>query len=202
MKNKFLYTILLAFALLSNMIARATQLSGTYTIDQGAPASLTNFQNFASAITYMTSTSIRSDAGPSNSGTLGVSGPVLFQVAAGTYNVTATISVPAINGASPLNTITFDGGNASNRIITGNIPTAGVFLFNLCKYVTLQNLTLINTNTSNCGVVIIYNNTTTGSSASSSPGGSCNKELCGQSSQCWKRYSINMYLCRVYHQWL
>ncbi len=174
MKTRLLNQALLVLALLFSTLAQATQLNGTYTIDPVAPATTTNFRTFASAITYMTATTARADGGPVNTAPLGISGPVTFNVAAATYTVTAAISVPAITGASPINTITFEGTSNVNRIITGSLNTTTIWQFNLCKYVKVRNLTIINTSTTNCGVVVFYNNTTTGSSATSSPAGSCN----------------------------
>jgi hypothetical protein len=137
--------------------ALATQLSGTYTIDPSQTATTSNFKDFASAITYMTSTSARADLGPANSGTVGVSGPVVFQVAAATYTVTAYISIPAIPGVSAGNTVTFDGGNgnAATRIVTGLINTYGVIVLNGCSYVNIRNLTINNTSSSYGGGVVI-----------------------------------------------
>lgn len=176
MKNNLLTKALFAFAMLCATLAQAVQLNGTYTINPGATASTTNFRDFASAITYMTSTGVRADGGPRNSGTLGVSGPVVFEVAAATYNVTAAISVPLVTGASATNTITFEGGNgnAATRIITGTLNTNSVWQFNQCKYVRVRNLTIRNMSTTNCGGVVFYNNTTTGWSATMAPNGSCN----------------------------
>jgi len=155
-------SIVVAFVLLLSLDIGATQLNGNYTINSTLTASTTNFRDFSSAITYMTSTGARSDGGPANSGTVGVAGPVRFNVAAGTFTVTAAISVPVVTGASPVNTITFDGGNgnAATRIITGNIATSAVFIFNLCKYVNIRNLSITNTYTSNCGGVVVMGNAT------------------------------------------
>jgi len=176
MKNNLLTKTLFALAVLFSTMAQAVQLSGNYTIDANGTASATVFKNFASAITYMTSTGVRSDGGPANTGTVGVSGPVVFNVAAGTYTVTAVISIPAVTGASPVNTITFDGGagNAATRIITGSISARPILVFSLCKYVTVQNLTINNTIAGSGANVNFYANTTTGWSATSAPNGSCN----------------------------
>lgn len=176
MKNNLLTKALFAFAMLFATLAQAVQLNGNYTIDPSQAASTTNFKDFASAITYMTSNGTRADGGTKNAAPYGVSGPVVFNVAAATYSVTATITVPAITGASATNTITFEGGdgNAATRIITGSRPASAIWVFNLCKYVRLRNITLINTYTSNCGVVVFYNNTTSGWSSTSAPAGSCN----------------------------
>lgn len=176
MKNNLLTKALFAFAMLFATLAQAVQLNGNYTINPSLAASTTNFKDFASAITYMTSNSTRADGGTKNTSPYGVSGPVVFNVAAATYTVTATISVPNVTGSSATNTITFEGGegNAATRIITGNRASNAIWVFNQCKYVKLRNITLINTYTSSCGVVVFYNNTTSGWSSTSAPLGSCN----------------------------
>lgn len=165
MKKSVLSYLMLAWCgLVGTHVAQATQLNGAYTINPGSSATTTNFQNFASAITYMTSTGSRSDGGPANSGTVGVSGPVVFQVAAATYSLGTTgINIPAITGTSATNTVTFDGGagNAATRIITGNIQNGGAtFALNGCQYVTLRNLSIINTATQYAGGVTIVGSST------------------------------------------
>jgi PKD repeat protein len=114
-----LYFLLLNL-LLSNPVS-ATQLSGTYTIDPSGTASSSVFNDFGSAITYMAGTSSRADGGPSNSGTVGVSGAVTFNVASGsTYTLSAALVIPAINGASASNTISFKkNGSGANPVIYG-----------------------------------------------------------------------------------
>lgn len=115
--KKTLQLFTLACLSLAFMPVKAIQLSGAYTIDSAATASATEFRDFTSAVIYMTSTGVRPDGGPSNSGTVGVSGPVVFNVLAGTY--IEQVNIPAIAGASATNTITFNGGtgNATTRII-------------------------------------------------------------------------------------
>lgn len=128
----------------------ATQLNGSYSINPSATATATNFQNFASAISYLTSASARTDGGPSNSIPFGVSGPVVFNISAGTY--TGQISIITISGASSINTITFDGGigNASTRIITysGTFSSFPTIDINNSPYLIIRNLTIIGTSSS------------------------------------------------------
>ncbi len=133
----------------------ATQLSGSYTIDPAGTASTTVFLNFSSAITYMTSVGTRSDAGPANSGTLGVSGPVVFTVAQGAY--TEQIDIPAITGSSATNTVTFDGGagNVLTRILqfTATSSTdAHTLRFNSSSFITFKNITIKSLGTNGIGV--------------------------------------------------
>ncbi len=126
-------------------------LSGTYTINNSIPASNTNFVSFTSAIASLTS--------------CGVSGPVTFNVAAGTYNEQVTI--PQVTGVSATNTITFDGGagNAATRVIQYNFastPHYGVVRLNGADYIRIKNLTVKTLSTSiGWGFLINNANTTT-----------------------------------------
>src|ERR1017187_5987314 len=77
----------------------AQALTGTYTIG----ATNSNYTSFTAAAKGLT--------------TNGVSGPVTFNVAPGNYN--ESITMPAISGASAINTITFKGagmGSGGTRI--------------------------------------------------------------------------------------
>ena len=106
------------------------QLSGNYTIG-GTGA---NYATVAAAVTAL--------------GTNGVSGPVTFTVAAGTY--TGQISISAISGASATNTITFDGVDKATRELTysGSTNTdRATLIFNGCSYVTFKNFKITSTNT-------------------------------------------------------
>ncbi len=138
------YSILLLIVLVCfSKTNFATQLSGTYTINPSVAASTTNFQNFASAITYLTSAGTRSDAGPANSSPFGVSGPVQFNVSSATF--TGQVSVPAITGTSTTNTVTFKGNGRTATIVTfaatvtGSRHTVGL---NLCNNVTFRDMTI------------------------------------------------------------
>ena len=147
--------IVLAIVLSFSSKNYATQLSGSYTIDPAGTASTTVFLNFSSAITYMTSVGTRSDAGPANSGTLGVSGPVVFTVAQGAY--TEQIDIPAITGSSATNTVTFDGGagNVLTRILqfTATSSTdAHTLRFNSSSFITFKNITIKSLGTNGIGV--------------------------------------------------
>ncbi len=156
-KSRFHVT--LALFILASLLfpgsVRAVQLSGTYTIDTSIAASATNFRNYASVITYLT-TGARSDGGPTTSSPFGVSGPVVFQVAAGTFTERLIIT-SMITGASATNTITFDGGNgnAATRILTFNSTTAAaepLVQLSGTRYFNFRNLTLKSTGTRGRGV--------------------------------------------------
>lgn len=147
--------IVLAIVLSISSKIYAVQLSGTYTIDSAGTASTTVFLNFSSAITYMTGSGVRSDAGPSNSGTFGVSGPVVFDVLQGTY--IEAVDITAITGASATNTITFDGGvgNVATRIMQNTATSstnAHTLRFNSSSFITFRNITIRSLGSNGIGV--------------------------------------------------
>ena len=149
---------LLLIVLFLSIEVRSTQLSGTYSINPSISATTTNFQDFSSAITFLTSSGTRSDGGPSNSSPFGVSGAVIFQVNAGTYLLNSAINIPAITGASTTNNITFDGGNASSCFVRGVIDSSSIFILNQCFYITLLNFSITNLDTGICAGVSILGN--------------------------------------------
>lgn len=105
-------------------------LNGLYTINPSGSGS-TNFTSFQAAIDRLI--------------TCGVSGPVTFNVAAGTYN--EQVILPEIDGASATNTITFDGGsgNSLTRIVqynTTDLQNKHVFRFDGASYMEFRNLTI------------------------------------------------------------
>ncbi|MBX7204069.1 MAG: right-handed parallel beta-helix repeat-containing protein [Bacteroidia bacterium] len=121
-------------------------MSGTYTINPGAAPSNTNFQTFTAAISALSSTA-------------GVTGPVTFNVSAGTYN--EQLIIPAITGSSTTNTITFDGGTAANTIVTcaGTSTNYSVFRLSNTSHIRLQNLTIRNTGATYGWGIHIYTTT-------------------------------------------
>ncbi len=124
----------------TSTVTKSPSMSGVYTINPSGSGS-TNFTTFAAAISSLISS--------------GVCGPVVFNVAPATYNITSAIVVPVpIAGVSYINTITFEGTSAVNRIVTGNIATSAI-LFVQCNYVTFRNITFTNTSTTNCGGIAI-----------------------------------------------
>ncbi len=84
----------------------AVPLSGTYTINPGAAASLTNFQTIGSAL---------------GAAGCGISGPVVFEISSGTYNEQLTIN--AIPGSSTTNTITLRPAAGNSVTITNSSAT-------------------------------------------------------------------------------
>ena len=94
MKNRTLRWLSTALMLVA--LPAFGQLSGTYTIDASGSGT-SNYTTFAAATTALS--------------TSGVSGPVIFNVASGTY--TEQVTIPAYTGTSTTNTVTFQA-NPSN----------------------------------------------------------------------------------------
>lgn len=107
-----------------------TAMGGSYTIGGPTP----DFATFTDAVNALQ--------------TYGVAAPVVFNVAAGSYNEQVTINF-LVNGASPVNTITFDGGdgNRATRIlyfdntISSSLHTV---LLSGTRYIRFRNLTIRN----------------------------------------------------------
>ena len=121
------YCILLVTIFLNYPLAG--QLSGTYTINPNGTGS-TNFQSFNAAKSALVAQ--------------GISGPVVFNVAAGTYD--ELIVIPSIAGASQSQRIIFQGdpNNTSPAIVTASQTLTnhlGIIRLFGAKYVTLKNLT-------------------------------------------------------------
>ena len=123
------------------LVNKHPSMSGTYTI---APTG-GNYSTFTAACNDLMS--------------FGVCGPVVFNVAAGTY--TENVTLNAVAGNSSVNTIRFDGGNgnAATRIITTSALSTSTFVLNNTQYVTLRNLTINNTYAGSCqGIAITGTN--------------------------------------------
>lgn len=129
------------FAFVTNC-APSDKLSGVYTIDAASPTGGTNYTSFSDAVAALNF--------------CGVNGHVTFNVAAGTYN--EALILTEIAGVTADSTITFDGGNASNVLLTyssaNDTPT--VYL-NGADYITLRNLTIENTSTDDGWGVLLQN---------------------------------------------
>ncbi|MBK8499022.1 MAG: right-handed parallel beta-helix repeat-containing protein [Flavobacteriales bacterium] len=86
-------------------IAVQAQLNGSYTIDPGGGG---NYISFTQAVNALT--------------TLGLNGPVVFNVASGTY--TEQITIPDISGTSATNTITFRSQALDSAAVVLTWPTS------------------------------------------------------------------------------
>lgn len=106
------------------------QLSGTYTIDPSG-GGLPNFTSFSAAVSALVSQ--------------GVNGPVVINVAPGTYDV--HVIIPQIVGASAINTITFQSSTTDstqvNLTYTYTNSTAENYIVKLdgADYVTFKSMT-------------------------------------------------------------
>ncbi|ANE50102.1 gliding motility-associated C-terminal domain-containing protein [Flavisolibacter tropicus] len=101
-------------------------ISGTFTINAALPTGGSNFQTITDAI---------------NSLKCGINGPVVFNVQSGSGPYNEQVIIPAINGASIANTITFNGNGATIQALP---LSATPYLIRLdgADYVTINNFTI------------------------------------------------------------
>ncbi|MFN5543886.1 MAG: beta strand repeat-containing protein, partial [Bacteroidota bacterium] len=149
--------LLLFYAAVTLPVKTYAALAGVYTIDSSQAATLTNYRDFVSAISDMR-LGTRSDGGTPNGA--GVTGPVVFNVAAGTW--VGQLDITGITGVSATNQITFDGGtgNAATRIIQFNatsLATAFTVRINNQQFINLRNLSIVGTGTSFAWPLHIFN---------------------------------------------
>ena len=148
--------ILLSFIALPSQ----AQLNGSYTINPSLKASTTNYQTIRSAFSDLDSGK-RADGGTVNG--IGVSGPVIFKIADGTYF--GGWSLKSIKGASLTNTITVESASGdSSKVILQDSTTPNyiisfaVILLNGAKYLTFKNLTVQLTDTNEFGACVDLRN--------------------------------------------
>lgn len=128
MKKHLFLTLSLLWAAFAN-----AQLSGTYTINGNASQNpdYTSFSAAASALSA------------------GVNGPVVFEVAPGTYE--EYVNIGTINGVSETNRVIFRGMGADNQqvVVTSNAGYTDNSTLKLdgADYVTFENMTLTTTST-------------------------------------------------------
>jgi gliding motility-associated-like protein len=119
-------------------------LTGRYTIDPAKPAALPNFQTFQSAVDAML---------------CGISGPVIFDVAAGTYN--EQIRIPHIPNTSAVNTVTFQSANgvaaSVNLSFAGTSSANYTLKLDSAKHFIFKHLTISGTDATNGRVVELAN---------------------------------------------
>ncbi len=123
----------------TNVVLNPILLSGTYTINNTTPttyvpgATSGNFNSFQEAVNAML---------------CGVGGPIVFNVAAGTYN--EKINIPYIPNTNATNTVTFNGVSGSPSSV--NLSAAGTLADNYTlrldstRYFTFRNMTFTATN--------------------------------------------------------
>ncbi|MFC5270636.1 T9SS type A sorting domain-containing protein [Adhaeribacter terreus] len=101
-------------------------LTGTYTINKNTAATATNFTSFSSAVQAISS--------------CGISGPVVFNVVAGSGPYNEKISIGSIPNTSATNTVTFNGNG--NILTSGLASTDGMIKLSGTKYMRFNNLIL------------------------------------------------------------
>lgn len=130
--------LLLFFLLLVTTAANA-QLSGTYTISSDATQN-PDYSSFSAAASALAA---------------GVSGPVVFEVASGTYEEYVTLN--NIAGTSAINRVIFRGMGADNQqvVVTSNAGYTDNSTLKLdgADYVTFENMTLASTS-ENTSIVV------------------------------------------------
>ncbi|MBL7741540.1 MAG: gliding motility-associated C-terminal domain-containing protein [Chitinophagaceae bacterium] len=118
--------------------------AGTYTINNTIPTDYpggTNFNSFVEAVAVMN---------------CGISGPVIFNVAPGTY--TEQVRMRAITGTSPVNTVTFQSqnGNPASVTLTYGITDAAlnyVLQLDSASYIIYKNMTVTATGVTNARAI-------------------------------------------------
>lgn len=123
--------------LIANM---QTSLSGTYTV--GTSGDFTTLAAAANALTQF-----------------GVCGPVVINVASGTYTGAVTLGI--ISGTSATNTVIIQSASGIYSDVTVQYAGTGtadnwVLAFNGCDYVTVRNMTFIATTTADYGRVVVF----------------------------------------------
>jgi hypothetical protein len=116
-------------------VSFCNSLAGTFTINNAASVSATNFTSFASAIAAMRS--------------CGLGGAVTFNVAAGTYN--EQVNIVNIPGVSAMNSVTFNGTDSATTIVQFNATNTNarhVVMIDSCKHITFRNFKIVNTGSS------------------------------------------------------
>ena len=108
-------------------------LSGTFTINAGAPASSTNFQNFTDAFESLA---------------CGITNPVTFNVVAGSGPYNEQVTIPVISGASAVNSVTVNG-NSNTLTFAGIASNPNTLALNGTDYITFNNLTIVATDPTN-----------------------------------------------------
>lgn len=140
------YTIKKLYSLIVGLViafgSQAVQLSGSYTINATNAATATNFKDLVSAVNYLTSATTRPDGGPSNVAPFGVSGPVTFNIATGTYS--GQTIIPFVTGTSASNTITFRSGAIHTDSVTLNYSsgTNPVVRLDSARYINFRFITI------------------------------------------------------------
>ncbi|PSL47532.1 gliding motility-associated-like protein [Chitinophaga niastensis] len=118
----------------SNSVAVSSPLpvSGTFTINKAIPTGAGNFASFNDAYNYMK---------------CGISGPIIFNVVAGSGLYNEQLVLQPVPGASAANTITFNG-NGDTLAFAGTSAARAVIKLDDADYFTFNNLVIKNRSTS------------------------------------------------------
>ncbi len=152
---KKIYFLSVIYLVLLTSVEFYAQLNGNYTIDPNASATSTNYKTISSAISDL-SAGARADGGPAQG--LGVSGPVIFNIADGIYN--EQLAITPITGSSPTNTITFQSISQDSSAVIIQSACNGpepVLYFNGCKNISVKWLTIKLLNDANAAVCQLEN---------------------------------------------
>lgn len=115
----------------SVLVNSPTLVSGTFTINNLAPTGGTNFNNFNDAYNYIK---------------CGINGPVIFNVVVGSGPYNEQLIMTPVPGASPVNTVTFNGNGVSAIQFTStNTNERATIKLNGADYINFKNL-VINAN--------------------------------------------------------
>ncbi|MBL7743093.1 MAG: gliding motility-associated C-terminal domain-containing protein [Chitinophagaceae bacterium] len=101
--------------------------AGTYSIDQTAPASASNFISFNDAKAAMA---------------CGIDGPVVFNVVANTGPYIEQLVLDSIPGTSAVNTVTFNGNGNAIEFLSTNSNQRAVIKLNGADYIGFYNLVI------------------------------------------------------------
>ena len=99
--------------------------SGVFDINSAVPTGGTNFQTFADALNFIS---------------CGISGPVTFNVAAGSGPYNEQVIIPDISGTSSTSRITFNGNNASLQFLGTTTSERAVLKLDGADHITINNL--------------------------------------------------------------
>ncbi len=128
----------------SLVVNACTALNGTYTINKSAGQTATNFPSFTTVAQALNS--------------CGVSGPVTFNVVAGSGPYNETVTINTYPGAGAANAVIFNGNGNTIAGSPVNVSEA-VIKLNGAQYLRFNNLTLINqTTTASSSTVQLINN--------------------------------------------
>ena len=139
--NKKILSTVITVAILLFNTNLYSQLSGNYTIGAGG-----NYSTISDAVNDLNS--------------LGVNGPVIFNIKTGSYNEYFTIN--SFTGSSSVNTVTFrsQSGNASDVILNSDAADSVLLKINGADNIKLENITFTDTlnSTSQRNRIMFYGN--------------------------------------------